>query len=170
MEGWILLSDIEYKNVWDRFYTEFAFRPSVHSKDWPSITEPPLSTTYAIGHCFGDASRFASLLSDLDSKLLQAFRSATPRGDRMYALDWQHECFTYLPHEDPELNEDAGWIIPFFPNGDYYIHLSQDFSYGIFGHPWERTMCVFGLNLLTALSASLPAAFDNVVRMNGKTV
>jgi hypothetical protein len=170
MEGWISLSDVEYENVWDRFQSEFAFRPSVHSKDWPSILEPQGSVTYAIGHCFSDAGRYASLLRDLDSKLLQVFRSATPPSDRIYALDWQHECFTYSPHEDPKLKEDGGSIVPFFPDGDYYIHTSQNFSYGIFGHPWEQTMCAFGSKFVAALSTSLPAAFDTVVRRNGRAV
>jgi hypothetical protein len=42
-----------------------------------------------------------------------------------------------------------------FPNGDYYIFLSEDFRTGTFGHPWEETMCIFGDRLLTALAEPL---------------
>lgn len=42
-----------------------------------------------------------------------------------------------------------------FPNGDYYTFARPDFSEGTFGHPWERTLCVFGPRLVETLGRTL---------------
>jgi Protein of unknown function (DUF2716) len=44
---------------------------------------------------------------------------------------------------------------PPFPNGDYYIFLTEDLTQGTFGHPWEQTFCVFGRDLVGALGRQL---------------
>ena len=48
MNAWIELSEDDYDKVWDRFYGEFQFRPSVHADRWPGIREPSLSIAYSI--------------------------------------------------------------------------------------------------------------------------
>ena len=50
---------------------------------------------------------------------------------------------------------DAEWPVPVFPNGDYYIFARPDFSTGTFGHPWEKTLCVFGSELVQTLGRTL---------------
>jgi len=49
--------------------------------------------------------------------------------------------------------------VTIFPDGDYYAFLRHDFSMGTFGHPWERTLCVFGKALIERLGEPLAAAF-----------
>ncbi|MFB4279141.1 DUF2716 domain-containing protein [Nonomuraea sp. MTCD27] len=39
-----------------------------------------------------------------------------------------------------------------FPNGDYYVFLSEDRTNGTFGHPWEQTLCIFGTSLIPELA------------------
>ncbi|MFI6486868.1 DUF2716 domain-containing protein [Streptomyces sp. NPDC050564] len=39
------LPEVEYRDVWDRFRAEFAFRPSVNPAEWPAINEPADSVT-----------------------------------------------------------------------------------------------------------------------------
>jgi hypothetical protein len=38
------LQPAEYKQIWDRFYSAFDFRPSIH--DFPAINEPTASVTW----------------------------------------------------------------------------------------------------------------------------
>jgi hypothetical protein len=47
MNAWIELAEDEYDKVWDRFYSEFQFRPSVHANQWPGIREPASPTQKA---------------------------------------------------------------------------------------------------------------------------
>ena len=161
---WTELTDAEQDLVWDRFAREFAFRPSVHAENWPEIRESSPSVTYAIPDDRADAD-----LEELNQDVLQAFRACTKPEERLYALDWQHICFWLRPHDVFERSA-AGrevWRIPVFPDGDYSIFLADDFRFGIFGHPWEGTWCVFGAELLAALETGPPKMFRSVLRRSG---
>ncbi|MDT5187267.1 MAG: hypothetical protein QOJ20_3566 [Mycobacterium sp.] len=47
-------------------------------------------------------------------------------------------------------DEDDRFYPPeFYPNGDYYFFLAQDFSWGYLTHPWRRMAWVFGEPLRT---------------------
>ena len=156
MNAWIELSEDEYKDVWDRFYSGFGFRPSVHAASWPGIREPRPSVTYSIA----DSD---SIVADLDAQALMVFRSLVAPDARIYALDWQHTSFWFFPHRaSPE-----PFRISVFPDGDYSIFLAEDFSFGFFGHPWEETVCVFGERLLTAMEQHQPQLFTHVLRRDG---
>ena len=160
MDAWVELGLSAYRLVWDRFYAEFDFRPSVHSRDFPGIKEPRPSVTYALPRVDGQPRMpTAEESDDLDAAMLAAFRACTPLGMRIYALDWQHPSYFFDPHADFE-----EWAVPVVPNGDYYIFLSQSFSWGVFGHPWEWTMCVFGEPLLAALERRRPRLFGTPIR------
>jgi hypothetical protein len=50
------------------------------------------------------------------------------------------------------LQHDTWWPVPVFPHGDYYIFLEEGMTMGTFGHPWEKTLCVFGQDLIDALT------------------
>lgn len=56
------------------------------------------------------------------------------------------------------------WEVPPFPDGDYYIFLSEDFRDGWFGHPWEQTVCIFGQRAVSSLGMGLPKLFINPIR------
>lgn len=157
----------EDTRVWDRFYSEFQFRPG----EQPAIAEPIPSVTFSVSAGYGqDDETFRALISDLETKTCAAFRECTLPGQRMYALDWQHEGFWFYPHVPFSEGDPASWRIPVFPDGDYYIFLSEDFRFGTFGHPWEETICVFGQDLLNAFERNPPKLFGNVVRVDGRAV
>jgi len=160
MDAWRELEDSERRTVWGRFSREFQFRPSTSSAHWPGIREPSTSVTYGIGHLFGrdDAE---SLENDLEEKALGAFRSLVSAGDWIWALDWQHPCYRFMPHA---AGTSDSFPIPVFPNGDYYIFLEPDFKWGWFGHPWERTICLWGEPLIEWIRASPPKLFGKPVR------
>ncbi|MDQ4122753.1 MAG: DUF2716 domain-containing protein [Acidobacteriota bacterium] len=156
MEAWELLSEIEYDEVWDRFYEQFDFKPSVYRRDFPGIKEPSSSITYEFDYPISP-----EIINDLETKTLSAFLSIVPAGDALYVLDWQHDCYWFRPHIP-----FREWEIPVLPNGDYYIFLDKDFRFGIFGHPWEKTICVWGEELLAAFEKNKPVLFEKIKRQH----
>jgi len=170
MSAWLPLSEKERNEVWDKFYDKFSFRPSVHKEQWPGIREPVPSLTYSIAGAFtGEETAFRILESDLHTKALSIFQQLVPPEGRLYALDWQHPGFWLYPHKEFTANESDTWSVPALPNGDYYIFLAEDFSFGWFGHPWEQTICVFGEPLLQTLEQFRPRLFTTPLRRNGRT-
>ncbi|WP_410600570.1 DUF2716 domain-containing protein [Amycolatopsis sp. lyj-90] len=146
------LGDAEYRRAWDRFRAEFAFRPSTDRFEWPGIAEPAGAVTWSL----------SALDEDPGYLLLDRMVSVVQRGlascaDELYALDWQHESYRFATTE-------KDWPLSPFPDGDYYIYLTQDFRLGTFGHPWEYTICVFGDELVTAISAELTETLGKPLR------
>jgi len=161
-----VFSESEYREIWDRFYSRFQFKPSVRKEDWPVILEPSPSMLW-----FYDEKEETrrSLECDLNSKILQMFRFVISPKERLYALNWQHASYWFSPHAFLDSQDPKSWLAPVFPDGDYYIFLSEDFDFGLFGHPWESSLCLFGQKLLDVLEKFKPILFSKVIRMNGKT-
>jgi ADP-heptose:LPS heptosyltransferase len=158
MNAWVELTRREHDDVWDMFYRKFGFSPS--TSKFPEILEPESSLTYSRGYDLLISSR-----DNFRQNALAAFKSIVSPGGRMYALDWQHECYWFYPH----LSENERWWID-VPDSEYAIFLSEDFGFGFFGHPWEATICVFGQELLEAFQKYPPRLFENIVRKDGKPV
>ena len=148
MSAWKELTQAEYDDVWDRFVNVFAFKPSVHSADWPSFDPPGRFITWSV-----------SAEATLDDFALAAFRRSLPPGQRMFALDWQHTCWSFDPHAAFER-----WEVPVVPNGDYYLFLSPQLEWGWLGHPWEESICIFGEPMLNIALAQPPAPFTTIIR------
>jgi hypothetical protein len=153
--AWKTLDDIEAREVWDSFYDLFKFNPSIHPENFPGISEPSPSITFEISRDFGDEDKIA----DLERKVLVGLRSQLSKNERIYALDWQHPCYSFYPNL-----EFTEWYVPALPNGDYYIFVSEDFSFGVFGHPWEWTSCVWGKGLISYFESNTPDLWSSVKR------
>jgi Protein of unknown function (DUF2716) len=167
----LLYPSDEDTTAWEFMHQQLHFRPSVHAEHWPGIVEPHPSITYDIGHIYGlSETQAAALETDLNRKTLAAFQVCTRPDQRLYALDWQHACYWFYPHRPFDAENLAAWRVPVLPNGDYYIFLAEDFSFGMFGHPWEQTLCLFGQPLLDAFVPSQPFLFTQIVRVNGQAV
>ncbi|WP_256762466.1 DUF2716 domain-containing protein [Cohnella sp. WQ 127256] len=156
--NWIPLDNDEYRNVWDRFYEEFNFKPSVYPSDWPTFLEKTPFITYDISNYREED------IDDLTDKCVLAFKGSTQSNEYIYALDWQHESFLFNPHL--ETNNDK-WTIGFYPDGDYYLFLKKDFSWGYLGHPWEQTICIFGEELIKNFEINKPNIFSKIARRGG---
>ncbi|KZB87633.1 DUF2716 domain-containing protein [Amycolatopsis regifaucium] len=146
------LGDSDHRQVWHRFYADFAFRPSTNRFQWPGISEPPGSVTWSLTALDDDPEYLL-----LDRLVSVVRRGLTACADELYALDWHHDAYRF-----PTAAED--WPLSPFPDGDYYIYLTPDFRLGTFGHPWEYTLCVFGDELVTAISAELTAVLGEPLR------
>jgi hypothetical protein len=153
MEAWESL-EADYELLWSEFDRRFNFRASVRPEGWPAITEPPGSTTINLDAIFSaPPSGFAAGASAVNALVLRALVATVPEEERLVVLDWQHASFGFWPHRHARNGGD--WCVQPFPNGDYYAFLSEDMRSGTFGHPWERSLCVFGEELSDALLPTL---------------
>lgn len=138
---WQELQRDEYDSVWDRFYAQFDFRPDYYERAMPAIREIKPFETFDLSIDFDDCK-----IDSLNAIFANAFSAILEPHHCIYALDWQHTSYKFDPRESAE------WSLSVFPNGDYYIFLADDFSFGTFGHPWQLSLCVFGQTLLNVTS------------------
>ena len=170
MTPWQVLNfdDPRYDAIWAQFHERFRFRPSIYADQWPGIREPTPSVTYDISGHWGEGYR-ASNHAALHQQALEAFRACVHPGEWIYALDWQHPCYQYYPHREgsywsPFNASEEEWPVPVIPDGDYFIFVPPDLSWGWFGHPWEQTICIWGENLLGLMAKSKPLLFNQIQR------
>ena len=142
------LDEYEYKKVWDRFYKLFHFKPSVDY--FPAITTDKPQLKFDISEGF--SANYSS--KKLEEIAIKIFKDITCPGERIYALDWQHESYDVDPREHMDTDENGEWIVPPFPNGDYFIFLTKDFNNVWFGHPWEETLTLIGDGIVTHAEAT----------------
>ena len=153
MNAWLKFTDNDYSVIWDRFYSDFHFKPNYHERSMPAISEPAPFVTFDLSADLTDETR-----ADIDSLLLNSFRAVTPPDRVMYSLDWQHTCYRF----DPRAVDNMG-PIGWFPDGDYHVFLADDFTFGTFGHPWQQSLCIFGQPLLDRVERSMRDSL-NVLR------
>ncbi|MDE7478828.1 MAG: DUF2716 domain-containing protein [Lachnospiraceae bacterium] len=150
----------EDREIWDKVYTMLNFNPSVCDiENIHSITEnvpfelvPPYSV-YAIENMTIEQR-------DLMEELVRnSLILCTDGNKEWYALNWQHSSFRFHPQNMEEQQSlwvedeqywDGGYnayFPSFYPNGDYYFFIDQDFENGFLGHPWRQEVWVFGTRL-----------------------
>jgi hypothetical protein len=154
MNNWKLLNDLEYKQSWDFISDKLNFKP-YQKKD--TILLPIPNKHFDISDYYNDGF-IDELYDDLHNCALLWFKTIA-NGERMYALNWQHECYSFevdLPFEKTEFNE---WIIPVFPNGDFLFFLTRDFKNGIFADGINFTICLWGDDMMNALEINTPKMF-----------
>src|SRR5437870_732528 len=137
------LNKDEYDKVWDKFYDLFHFKPSIN--DFPAIKTDRPQLKFDIKNCFSKDYP----LDKLEKYALNLFAAVSEPGDRLYALDWQHDCYDFDPREQMDRGQFDGWVVPILPIGDYYIFLTKDFNNVWFGHPWEQTITLIGEDIVS---------------------
>jgi len=173
MGNWVELEKYKYQEIWDRFYNNFDFKPSVHRNDWPTYKVKESYITYDISSIWNSTNfeEYEFKYKDLHQKILESFIKCTTENQIVYALDWMHTCYYFNPRlnfdcklfEFADGNKILRWNIEVLPNGDYYIFLADDFRWGLLGHPWEKSICVFGKELIEEVNNNLPVVFDKVI-------
>ena len=161
MKNWIPFSNQEYNQIWDRIDREFNFVPSISK--FSSFYIPHPFITYNISDYFEDVVD-VNIYDDLEKKALDSFKEITLIDEYIMALDWQHECYWVNPHLEFKRDEFGEWTIPIFPNGDYYFFIQKDFKWGFLGHPWERSITIFGNELINAFENHKPRMFRKILR------
>ncbi|MEU5919165.1 DUF2716 domain-containing protein [Streptomyces sp. NPDC047141] len=160
----VQLAGAEYRDVWNRFDAEFAFRPTMNSGMWPSIKEPLDSVTWSLAR-LDDDPRYERL-DRLVEVVQEGLAACVPPQGTLFALDWQHASYRFQPHL-LRGSQHGGWPLSPFPDGDYFIYLSEDFVTGSFGHPWEYSLCLFGRGLLDSVSARIDDVLGQPIRRSG---
>lgn len=130
----------------------------------PGAAKPLPSVVYSIVEAYSGDFRFFE--RDLNAKTLTAFRRCVTPERFVYAIDVQHEDYRFYPHRSFNSDDREAWRVPVLPDGDYFVFLAEDLSFGTFGHPWEQTMCVWGQPLLDAFALDMPLLFTEIVREN----
>ncbi|ETT85368.1 DUF2716 domain-containing protein [Viridibacillus sp. FSL R5-0477] len=161
MKNWLELTNAEDEKVWNKIYDELKFEPS--TTNLPSFKVPTPFITYDISLYFGKYKGLDAY-DDLEEKALLVFQECTSVDEFIYALDWQHECYWINPYLEFQKNEFDEWTVPIFPNGDYYFFIHKDFEWGYLGHPWERTITVFGKELIKGFEKHRPRMFQKILR------
>ena len=149
------INEKEYNLIWDKFYREFDFKPSVYPQDWPGITEPTPSFTISLTESDYGVCPDSDIILNF---FKNAFNKLTGSNKISYILDWQHTCY-----HAPKVFNDNLWV---YPDGDYAICLNHDMTVGTFGHPWEQTICIFGSALIEITRNFLPKEYSRVLREN----
>ncbi|WP_433415766.1 DUF2716 domain-containing protein [Microtetraspora malaysiensis] len=144
-----------YEDFWAPFDARFRFRPN-QSRE-PAINEPTPSVTIDLAPIFtSKPAQFAAAHDAVNALGLLAMTRTFAPSQRLLVLDWQHPAWWFWPHRQAT-DDHPRWPVEIFPDGDYYIFLSEDMTTGTFGHPWERTLCIFGAPLISTLAPLLTA-------------
>lgn len=164
--AWTPIAD-DYEKYWKPFDAAYAFNPRYRDvadgPTRPGIIEPPGSVTFSLAPITraGSTAQWCSGVQALNAEVLRAFVHVFAETERLLVLDWQHQSYWFKPH-DHAVGDDSRdhtqtepWPVTPFPDGDYYIFLSEDLTLGTFGHPWEESLCVFGSSLVDALAPTL---------------
>ncbi|MBG0831646.1 DUF2716 domain-containing protein [Planomonospora sp. ID67723] len=154
--AWQQIESERYEDFWAPFDARFDFRPSPEPYDEPAINEPAPSITIDLSPIFAisGSAQFAAAQDAVNTLGLLAMTRVFAPSQRLLVLDWHHPSWWFWPHRQA-LDENPRWPVEIFPDGDYYVFLSEDMANGTFGHPWEQTLCVFGASLTGVLAPLL---------------
>lgn len=168
--GWGQLSDEENERNWAIFRDRFGFTPGIDARSWPAIAEPIPSVVFDLGAApAATPGAWAARVDAINAEALRCFVTDWNDDPNFVVLDWQHPGYTFDAEAHAAAKELAEWRVPVYPNGDYYIFSRDDFTEGTFGHPWERTLCVFGERMVEGLGRTLSAWLPRL-RVNGEQV
>ena len=140
----VILDEKLYDEIWNRIEKEYNFYPSKYKKI-NTFEFNIENICYQLNSCW--SAEQEKIVNDIFKKL---------SNDDLYALDWNHEFFEYNPNENIELgyhyydtDREVNVYFPsYYPNGDFHMFLSKDWSYGMFGHPWRNEIYVFGKKII----------------------
>ncbi|MBQ7776429.1 MAG: DUF2716 domain-containing protein [Lachnospiraceae bacterium] len=145
----MLIDDTEKDGLaWDRVYNELGFQPGMQQ------SQPfHMKHNYVV---FDIKNMTENQRDIMDELVKRAFINCTKAGELMYALDWQHSSFLYNPRMESEqksfFKEDVryhgggynAYFPSFYPDGDYYFFIDENFRFGYLGHPWRQEVWIFG--------------------------
>jgi hypothetical protein len=153
--AWSPLESHEERTIWDEFDRRFLFSPSGGGPE-KSIDEPAPSVTFDLRGIW-DATRPGhsdAAIAAIDALARRAFLAEFGEEVELLVLDWQHQGYRLRPAETvaAPIAPDGFPLIPtVVPDGDYYIYATPNLAEGTFGHPWEKSLCVFGTRMTRSL-------------------
>ncbi|MFD1901047.1 DUF2716 domain-containing protein [Enterococcus termitis] len=150
---WKILSKIESQNIWSKVYKEFDFQPRFETEGDVYF----INQSYDLYDC-SEAAYIADTNINWSVTIQNIFLKSLNKGQKkIYALTWKHNDFIYDPSikiesqnplsEDNTVlknNGDIYYLPRFYPDGEYYIFIAKDFSWGYLTDPWRKHIFVFG--------------------------
>lgn len=161
----MLLNEEERKPVWDFVRDELKFHPDSKYRGHSRL---PWRRPFRLPHpwaVYGIEDMTQEQIDGMGMLVKNCFLRVTRPGERLYALDWQHDGFLFDPRNEEEqrslrLEDETGeyWAeFPFwYPDGDYYFFLDEQFRFGYLGHPWRKEIWVYGGALLSEIARIAP--------------
>ena len=155
--GWTCMSDSEDLLEWNRYEEQFGF---------PEIgTSPKPSMTWDIGWSFHlDPQAYLELEIDFTRTVLTALRSCVPTGEELTAFIWNTTSYFFNPHADIPGFFHEYWAAPLVPDLNDTFMMAKDFSFGIHSLVSEKSICIFGKQLLQAVLHDKPLLLRDVIR------
>ena len=154
----MILNDEQRKAVWDRVDNELQFFPNCADRNSDALFPPfVINKNHVI---YGIESTNDDKTEGMESLITKAFIKCTEPGERIFALDWQHSAFLYDPRNADEqqsvfVSDEKymgggynAYFPGYYPDGDYYFFISEDFRFGYLTHPWRQEVWVFGDELI----------------------
>jgi hypothetical protein len=161
MRNWKILSEFEYNSVWNFIFDELKFNPSPYqAKKFDNLPLPNIwfDTSFIFDQVFSPSD-----FDELHTVALELLKKIS-KNNNIYALDWQHECFSFNPNLSFDRFENGDWGIPFLPDGDSTFFLTNDYSNGIYGDGINLQICFWGDELLNAFnSIEIPKILTNIM-------
>lgn len=140
MNNWSILNKEEYTAYWNFIYNSLYFVPNLNSDSL--ITLPMPNRCFDISQFYGKGFD-DNLYNNLHDTAIKWFEKISG-GQRMFALEWQHECYSFDPKGPFEKDEFNEWLIPVFPNGEYLFFLTKNFENGIFADGINLRLSMWG--------------------------
>ncbi|MFT8321110.1 MAG: DUF2716 domain-containing protein [Bacillus sp. (in: firmicutes)] len=163
MNNWTMLSTNQNDLLWEIVSARIRFRPSIKkSRFLKPFQVPEPFIVYDISSYY-DNKEADKLINDLENKTWKVFLECTLVNEKIYALDYQHPGYLVDPRKPMDRNEFNEWIVPVFPNGDYYFFFQENFEWGILGHPWRKEMTIFGEKLIDSYKKHMPILFKETI-------
>lgn len=171
--GWVDLDWDAGKVLWNSFARRFRFRAGSTAENWPAIAEPVPSVTWDLRPIFQGAhpGGFDGGMLAVAALVLGTLQDCTEWYETVVFHDWVHPSSLFRPHTVTEPEEVSGWDVGgLFPNGDYTIFVGRDDRFGMLGHPWEQSLCVFGATAVAAFETRNNGILSTRLRQNGQPI
>lgn len=155
----MLLDDVkEYDAIWNKVNDVLKFNPSCSYRGHSMDAELPfeIDLPYSV---YSIENMTEEQVDKMDELIRNCLIICTDKRKEWYALDWQHSAFKFYPdniEEQKSIRVDNknyfgggynAYFPPFYPDGDYYFFIDEDFENGYLGHPWRREVWLFGCRL-----------------------
>ena len=158
VSGWEMFPTDSSNGLWEEFEQQCTFNPSAKTGD--KVFFPKVE--YDIYDC-SKAVLKAESCSDWTTRIRNIFIKVKGKAKHIYAFDWQHSEYKYTPEIDkgkvnkPYFVADAHggfnvYLPKFYPDGDYYLFLAKDFSWGYLADPWRMQIIIYGDELRNEIS------------------
>ncbi|KAI9021819.1 hypothetical protein DFJ74DRAFT_706729 [Hyaloraphidium curvatum] len=152
--GWRKMTEAQETEAFREFKHRFAFA-NAGGKDAPAVRPPgPFLVLSAAAMLlpldgFSEQAR-VDLCVDWHRRLAQALKAvcgAAKKPLAVYCTDPYHEGYII----DAKKMSYESWERSAVPDGDYTLFTTSDYKNGVFVHPWQRSICVFGAEMLAEL-------------------